>query len=242
MGRKNRIRLVASAGAALAVAGGGAAFAADELTPRQESSAIIDDAAKQLGVDSTELADALEQALENRVDEAVADGRLTKEQGAELKARIASGEVPLLGLRGGGPGFGHHGHGPGARLDAAATFLGLTQAELREQLRDGKSLAEIAKAEGKPVAALVDALVAAAKTELAEAVESGRLTDAQRDRIVEELEDRITEGVNATPGEHFRGGPRFHGGPGFRGGPDGSPPAGESGYQFGGGTEPPAAA
>lgn len=240
MGRKNRIRLVASAGAALAVAGGGAAFAANELTPRQESSAIIDDAAKQLGVESAELADALEQALENRVDEAVADGRLTKEQGAELKARLASGEVPLLGLRGGGPGFGHHGHG--AQLDAAATFLGLTEAELREQLRDGKSLAEIAKAEGKTAAALVDALVAAAKTDLAEAVESGRLTDAQRDRIVEELEDRITEGVNATPGEHFRGGPRFHGGPGFRGGPDGSPPAGESGYRFGGGTEPPAAA
>ncbi len=242
MNRKTRIRLVASAGAALAVAGGGAAYAAGELSPRQESSAIIDDAAKQLGVDSAELADALEQALENRVDEAVADGRLTQEQGAALKARIASGEVPLLGLRGGKPDFGHHGHGFGARFDTAATFLGLTEAELRTQLQDGKTLAEIATAEGKTVAALVDALVAAATTELAEAVESGKLTDAQRDRIVEELEDRITEGVNATPGEHFRGGPRLHGGPGFRGGPDAAPPAGESGYRFGGGTEPPAAA
>ncbi len=239
MAGKGRIRLVVGAGAALAAVGGGAAYAAGELSPRQESSAIIDDAAEQLGVESTELADALEQALENRVDEAVADGRLTKEQGEELKARIASGDVPLLGLRGGGPGFGHH--GPGARLDAAASFLGLTQAELRGQLRDGKTLAEIAKAEGKTVGALVDALVAAAKADLAQAVESGRLTDAQRDRIVEELEDRITEGVNATPGEHFRGGPRFRG-PGFRGGPDAAPPAGESGYRFGGGTEPPAAA
>ena len=241
MAAKGRMRLVVSAGAALAAVGGGAAYAAGELSPRQESSAIIDDAAEQLGVESTELADALEQALENRVDEAVADGRLTKEQGEELKARIASGDVPLLGLRGGGPGFGHHGHGHGARLDAAASFLGLTQAELREQLRDGKTLAEIAKAEGKTVAALVDALVAAAKADLAQAVESGRLTDAQRDRIVEELEDRITKGVNATPGEHFRGGPGFRG-PGFRGGPDAAPPAGESGYRFGGGTEPPAAA
>jgi hypothetical protein len=238
MRRKNRIRLAASAGAALAVAGGGAAFAAGELSPRQESSAIIDDAAEQLGVDAAKLTDALEQALENRVDEAVADGRLTEEQGAELKERIGSGEYPLLGLRG-GPGFRHHGHGPGARLDAAATFLGLTQAELRQQLRAGKTLAEIARAEGKTVAALVDALVAAMKTELAEAVESGRLTDAQRDRILEDLEERIADGVNATPGRHFRGGP---GEPSFRSGPHVFPPAGESGYRFGGGTEPPAAA
>jgi hypothetical protein len=238
MRHRNRLRLAASAGAALAVAGGGAALAAGELSPRQESSAIIDDAAEQLGVDAAKLTDALEQALENRVDEAVADGRLTEEQGAELKERIGSGEFPLLGLRG-DPGFGHRGHGPGARLDAAATFLGLTEAELREELRDGKTLAEIAKAEGKTVAALVDALVAATKTELAEAVESGRLTDAQRDRIVEKLEERIADGVNATRGRHFRGGP---GEPSFRGGPHAFPPAGESGYRFGGGTEPPAAA
>ena len=241
MRNKNRLRLVASAGAALAVAGGGAAVAATQGSPGQESKAVIDDAAKQLGVDSAKLADALEQALANRVDEAVAEGRLTQEQGAALKARIRSGEYPLLGLRGRGPGFGfrHHGHGPGAPLDAAASFLGLDEAELREQLQDGKTLAEIAKAEGKTVAALVDALVAAAKTELAEAVESGRLTDAQRDRILEDLEERISEGVSATPGRHFRGGP---GESSFRGGPHVSPPAGEPGSRFGGGAEPPTAA
>lgn len=240
MRRKTRIRLVAGAGAALAVVGGGAAYAAGELSPRQESSAIIDDAAEQLGVDSAKLADALEQALENRVDEAVADGRLTEEQAAELKERIGSGEYPLLGLRAGGPGFGHEVHGPGGRLDAAASFLGLTEAELRDRLRDGSTLAEMAKAEGKTVAALVDALVAAAKTELAEAVERGRLTDAQRDRLLEDLEERIAERVNATPGRHFRGGPG--GSSFFRGGPHASPPGAESGYRFGGGSEPPAAA
>lgn len=238
MSRKSRLRLVASAGAALAVAGGGAAVAATQGTPGQESKAIIDDAAEQLGVDSAKLADALEQAFANRVDEAVADGRLTQEQGTALKARITSGEYPLLGLRGRGPD-GHHGLGPGigigAGLEAAATFLGLTDAELRAQLEDGKTLAEAARAEGKSVAGLVDTLVADATTKLAGAVADGRLSDAQRDRILEDLEERITEGVEAT-------GPRFRGGPGFPGGPHQAPPAGESGYRFGGGTEPPAAA
>lgn len=235
MNRKNRLRLVASAGAALAVAGGGAAVAATQGSPGQESRAIIDDAAEQLGVDSAELAEALEQALGNRVDEAVAEGRLTEKQGAALKARIQSGEVPLLGLRGSGRGFGHHGHGPGAQLEAAATFLGLSETELRAAREDGTTLADIARAEGKSVARLVDALVASATAKLDDAVESGRLNDAQRDEIVAELEQRITEHVNAA-------GPHFRGGPGFRGGPHRSPPAGESGYRFGGGAEPPAAA
>ena len=235
MSRKSRLKLVASAGAALAVAGGGAAVAATQGSPGQESKAIIDDAAEQLGVDSSKLADALEQALANRVDEAVAAGRLTQERGAALKARIRSGEYPLLGLRGRGPRGGHGGHG--ARLDAAATFLSLTEAELRTELRDGKSLADVARTEGKSVDGLVDALVDAQKAKLAEAVADGHLSDAQRDQRLEDIEERIAEVVNAT-GPRLRGGRGF----GFRGGPHDAPPAGESGYRLGGGTEPPTAA
>lgn len=214
--RRMRTKLAIGAGAALAVAGGGAAFAASQGTPAAASEAIIDDAAKELGVGSAELTEALENALEKRVDEAVASGRLTSEQGAELKARIASGAVPLIGLRGGHARHGDLGHGHG--LDAAATFLGLTEAVLRERLRAGETLAGVAKAEGKAVAGLVAALVAAEKAELAEAVGAGRLTGAQRDRIVEGLEERVTERVNGTfRGPGFRGGrgsgERHHGGP-----------------------------
>ncbi|HET9506330.1 MAG TPA: hypothetical protein VFO81_00185 [Gaiellaceae bacterium] len=232
-------RLAVGAGAALAVVGAGGAIAATQGTPQQESQAIIDDAAKELGVDAQKLEDALEGALENRVDDAVADGRLTEEQGEALKERIRSGEVPLLGLRGGRHG-GALQHARGIALDTAASYLGVTAAELRESLADGKSLAEVAEAEGKPVDGLVDALVDAARTRLDGAVESGRLTDAQRDEMLETLEARIREGVNHA-GFRFRG-PGRHGGPGFRGAPHESPPAGESGYRFGGGTEPPAAA
>jgi len=237
--KRMRTKLAVGAGAMLAVAGGGVAVAATqaERTPQQESQAIIDDAAKELGVDAAKLREAFEGALENRVDEAVADGRLTAEQGAELKERIGSAGFPLLGLHGrhGGPG-GPHGHERGAKLEAAAAFLGVTEAELREQLRAGKTLAEVAKAEGKTVAGLVDALVAAATAELAEAVESGRLTDAQRDRIVESLEERITDRVN-------RAAPRFRVQPGSSIDPgSGAPPAGEPGHWSGGDTEPPAAA
>ena len=98
---KKRSKIAAGAGAALAVVGAGAAVAADRLTPKAESQAIVNDAAKQLGVDPAKLSDALEQALKNRIDAAVKDGRLTKEQGDAMKRRITSAAFPLFI----GPGF-----------------------------------------------------------------------------------------------------------------------------------------
>jgi hypothetical protein len=181
-----------------AVAGGGAAVAATALgSPEEESKAIVDDAAKQLGVTPAQLTAALKQALENRVDAAVAAGRLTQAQADALKADIEAGDVPLLGF-----GGGHEVHGHVFGLDAAATYLGLTQDELRTALESGKSLAQVAQDEGKSVDGLVDALVAAAKERLDADVAAGRLTDAQRQSMLADLQDRITELVNSTPGMH----------------------------------------
>src|SRR5262245_31337450 len=74
----------------------GAIAASRILSPNDESKAVIDDAAAQLGVKPQELSDALKQALENQIDDAVDAGRLTEEQAKRLKERIDSGEYPLL--------------------------------------------------------------------------------------------------------------------------------------------------
>ena len=94
-----RRKVIAGAAAALAVGGAGAGVAATKLTtnsPSEESKAIVNDAAKSLGVEPSKLSAALKKAFEDRIDAAVADGRLTKAQGDELKQRIESGELPLL--------------------------------------------------------------------------------------------------------------------------------------------------
>jgi polyhydroxyalkanoate synthesis regulator phasin len=227
MKQNRKILAAAAAGAALAVAGGGAAVAAtDALTPEDESAAVIDDAAKQLGVEPSALSDALRQALKNRIDEAVDAGRITEEQADALKERIDSQDTPLLlGGLGHGPGHGHF--GAFAELDAASSYLGLTETELRTALSEGKSLAEIAKDEGKSVEGLVNALVDAASARLDQAVEDGRLTRSQADEIEADLEKRITELVNRQPDTGL--GPMGHGfrhdfGPGSRFG--GAPHAG----------------
>ena len=163
--QRKRTKLVAGVCALVVVVGGaGAAVAATGVgTPQEESKAVIDAAAQDLGVTSTELTDALEQALAARVDAALAAGNITQAQATELKERIASGALPLVGIgRGGhgGPGGGRH---HVVELAAAATFLGVTEAELRTSLGEGDTLAEVAAAEGKSVDALVAALVTAAK-------------------------------------------------------------------------------
>jgi hypothetical protein len=199
-------KLVAATVAGLAVAGGGGAIAATQITPKEESAAVVSDAAQQLGVSPERLSTALRTALKNRVDAAVADGRLTQAQGTELKERIDAGDVPLLGLRGGGPGFGHHHHG----LDDAAAYLGLTEDALRTRLESGQTLAQVAEAQGKSVDGLIDALVAGEKQELADAVADGRLTQAQADERLTELRARITDKVNGVRPQ-FDGGRRFGG-------------------------------
>jgi polyhydroxyalkanoate synthesis regulator phasin len=215
-------KAIAGTVAALAVGGTSAGIAATKLgsNPSAESKAIVDDAAKQLGVQPSALSSALKKALTARVDAAVADGRLTKEQGAELKARIASDDFPLFGPPGMGDGhFGNHG-GPG--LDAAAKYLGLTEAKLRTELESGKTLAQVAKAQNKSVDGLIAALKADAKQKLDAAVKAGRLTQAQETRMLADLDQRLGDFVNGKlMGRHQRG----FDGPG-RPDHDGGPPTG----------------
>ena len=87
--------------------------------------------------------------------------------------------MPLFGFGPGPGGFEHHEMFGG--LDAAATYLGLSEDELHSQLENGKSLADIAKSNGKSVDGLVNAMVADAKKHLDEEVSEGGLTQAQAD-------------------------------------------------------------
>ena len=214
MDRGLKLKLGAGVAAAAAVAGGGAAIAADRLGSNDDSQAVVNDAAKQLGVTPSALSTALKKALENRVDEDVAAGRLTKEQGAELKQRIESGDLPLFfGPRGGH--FEHFGE-----LDAAASYLGVTEAELRTQLESGKTLAQVAKDRGKSVDGLIQALADSATKRLDADVAAGRLTKAQEQQILSGLKQRITDFVNGLRDHDFR----FD--RGFAGPPPGGPPPG----------------
>jgi hypothetical protein len=197
---RNRKLMLGLAAALLAAAGGGVAIAASDSSPKEENQAIIDDAAKQLGISSSKLSDALKKALSDRVDAAVAAGRISKAEGDALKQRISSDDYPLF--LGPHRGFGHFGFFRSGA--AAAAYLGLTEAQLHSELEGGKTLAQVAQAHGKSVAGLIDALVADAKKHLDAAVAAGRLTQAQENDMLSGLRDRITNRVNSRAPEGFR--------------------------------------
>jgi uncharacterized coiled-coil protein SlyX len=193
--RRNRKVIVGIAVVLAAAAGEAAAIAASGSdSPSAESQAIIDDAAGQLGISPDKLSAALKKALSDRIDAAVAAGRITKAEGDALKQRLQSGDFPIFGgLHRGFDHFGFFGD-----FSAAASFLGLTEDQLRTQLESGKSLAQVAEAQGKSVSGLVDAIVNATKKKLDDAVAAARLTQAQENEMLNGLHDRVQNLVNST--------------------------------------------
>jgi hypothetical protein len=191
------VALVASLAAVATLAlGAGAASAAD-------SPSLVDDAAARLGVSPDRLRDAFKAALSARVDAAVAAGRLTPEQGAKLKARIAAAKRLGIAVRGGiferhKAMLGRIGGKARAR-GPIETYLDMTRAELRAALRSGKSLAQIAAARGKTAAGLQAAMLAPVKTALALAVDRGRLTQARADEILARITERVATTIQKAP-------------------------------------------
>ncbi|MFL5953350.1 MAG: hypothetical protein ACJ76I_04485 [Gaiellaceae bacterium] len=127
--------------------------------------------------------------------------------GATTAPALAAGK--LIASSNGGHRFdgSRPGHGRGGdELAAAGTYLGITPADLLTQLQSGKTLAQIANAtSGKSAAGLIDALVAAEKTELDAAVTANQITKAQEDQIVPTLKARFTDLVNNTRPDHGPG-------------------------------------
>jgi hypothetical protein len=222
-----RKRAIAIGAAVLAVAGGGGAAVAAS-TSSSSPNDFLDSVAKHLGISRQKLDDATKAAAIDQVDAQLAAGKITKEQADALKKRIESGDIPPLGgLRGPGPGFRLGGAGgpgdpggPGGllkagigdSLTAAAKYLGLSESDLRTQLQDGKSLADVAKAQSKDLDGLEQAILAAAKSDLDKAVSDKQLTQSQADDVYNRLKSNIDDMVNGQLRLHFRG-------PGGPGGP-----------------------
>ncbi len=202
------LAVLVGSGGAYAAAAGNSGTAAKPADRAAEQKAFLDDVAKRLNVTSDQLTAAIKGAAEARIDAAVAAGKMTKEQAAEAKKRLAAGGPLLgpgkLGGRPGGHGGGRGGPGRGGPgfgrfgLDGAAAYLGLTADKLRAQLEAGKSLADVAKAQNKDVAGLKAALKAEITKQLDQAVKDGHLTEAQKTEMLAKIDARIDDIVNNT--------------------------------------------
>jgi len=158
-----------------------------------ERPSLADEVAKNLGVTPEKLRAAFKAALVARVDAAVKAGRLTPEQAARLKQRIEKANGLGLGVRKGfaakRKAFGNR-IGKAARAKGpAAMYLGMTREALMAELKQGKSLAQVAREKGKSVDGLVAAMVKPFQERLAKAVEAKRLTRQRADEILKRFTD-----------------------------------------------------
>jgi hypothetical protein len=178
--------------------------------------------AQQLGVSVEQLRNATRDVVNQLIDQAVASGKITKQQADRLKAGPnrdrqgnQQGQRNRDGMRGrfGIPGF----------TDIYGTLagsLGITEDQLRSELRSGKSLADVGAERGRTPEMLKNTLITQIKADLQAQVTAGRMNQRTADRIVAGLDRVLLNLINAKRGQFQPGqfGPR-------RGQP-GTPPQG----------------
>lgn len=166
-----------------------------------------------------EVVDAVVAAEQDRLDELVADGRLTQEQADALSVDLEERATDLVNgdlapfpplVPGFGPGVGPPdvfggprfiaGHGPWGFVDgpvaAAANVIGIDQRALLAATADGDTIADVARAHEVAVSEVVDAIVASMQDRLDQAVKNGWLDGRQAEGLSEGLRDRAIDLVN----------------------------------------------
>ncbi|MEK9524881.1 MAG: hypothetical protein VWZ83_00635 [Acidimicrobiaceae bacterium] len=187
---KRYVAITAIAASTLGGVAAGAAFFTPVIAGAQDDAVEAEQAAPEHGT-------RISEALQVLVD----DGTLTEAQRDAVvetlqNARPDRGEFrERLGQR--GP------RGAGE----IAEILGLEGSEMREALRNGSSIAELAEAQGIDSADVVDAIVARAEERLDTAVENGRIDDTQAAEMLTQAAERAEDLVN---GEIEFGGRRGH--------------------------------
>lgn len=195
-----RRKIAALAAGAVAVAGISAGAVAATGGSSDEASDLAAAINKRAGTSITadQVEGAVQDLLKAHLDEAVKAGRITQAQADEMlkRAQDAPG-LPGVGGPGHGPGFGH---GPGMRggevMDKVAAKLKLSEDQLHDRLESGRTLAQVAKAQGVSRADLIATLTAALK---ADGVPAARAADLAK-HIADDAHD----------GRGPRGGRGFH--------------------------------
>lgn len=151
--------------------------------------------ASDLGKSQSQVDAALQKAVGETLADEVKNGTLTQAQANAIKARLA-GKAPCALARTLRPraGGGERMPAAGAYLqevmNAAASALGISPAQLRTDLMGGMTLSQIAAAQNPPVseATFRARLIANLKPLLDGAVTDGKLTPSQEQAILQRLQ------------------------------------------------------
>ncbi|SDC78263.1 hypothetical protein SAMN02799630_01474 [Paenibacillus sp. UNCCL117] len=121
----------------------------DELKISLQNKTLVE-VAQERGVSEADLIAKLKAVRIAQLDQAVASGKLTADQAALMKEKLEKHLTFLVNHN--LTKLGKHGPGHKSRMlpapDKLASILGMTEDELKAQLKEGKSLTEIAAGKG----------------------------------------------------------------------------------------------
>jgi hypothetical protein len=174
-----------------------------QAAPHQRAEDFLGKVAGKLNVTLDQLKQAFRDAALDTVDEAIASGQLTAEQGANIKDRINSGQTLGIGrfLR------EHRAERMRAErlakvrrgiVNSAADAIGIPAADLRTELKGGASLADVA---GEHNVILDDDkahVTADAQAKLDQLVAGGKLKQERADAALQKFTDSLDMLLNKT--------------------------------------------
>ena len=161
------------------------------------------------GKNPAQVQQAVLDAIEAKLDQALAEGKITREQHDRAVAK-AEEAIPNLFERVPDPDRQarrqHAGEVAKGVFASAAQAIGITPEQLRDELKaNGGSIADVAAAHGKSADAVIAAMVADANAHIDAAVANGTLTAEQGAKAKEKAAGAIARLVNSEGRPHGHG-------------------------------------
>ncbi|QJW45116.1 hypothetical protein HA075_04260 [bacterium BFN5] len=160
--------------------------------------------AEEHGVSEKSLKSFMVKDMTQRIDEGVKAGRLSEDQAKSMKKNLDKRVSDMI--NGKGPMHGPM-HGPGFFHDENLLALLKTDAEtLKTELKAGKTLVEIAQAQGVSEQTLKSYMMERMTDRINEGVKSGRLTAEKAQKMKANLDNRVSDMINGKGFPHaYRG-------------------------------------
>jgi transposase-like protein len=148
-------------------------------------------------VDPAGVVNAVVTALNQRIDQAAVEGKIDADRAAKAKEKVPNLANRFVNeTKSKRTGAARRHRVLGEALSTAAKEIGVAENDLKQALKDGKSIAQVAKEHDKSADDVVNAIVKAATSDIDQAVKDGKLDSKKADEIKQNLPDRVRKLVN----------------------------------------------
>ena len=173
----------------------------EELRSQVRAGKTVAQVSTEHGVDPANVVNAIVVALTQQIDQKAAAGAVDANRAEQAKQKL-----PDVANRFVNATKQRRGHRVlKDAVQAAAKEIGVSENDLKQALKDGKSIAQVAKEHDKSADDVADAIVKNATSAVDQAVKDGKLDSQKADQIKQKLPDRVKQLVNREPKQRGSG-------------------------------------